>query len=71
MEGQEWQSQYCWLSCDVCALYPSITHGILLPVIKKMLNRYSAYSEEEKTFLMMAIPHNKKILYNHPPPPPP
>lgn len=25
MEGQKWQSRYCWLLCDVCALYPSIT----------------------------------------------
>lgn len=54
LDGQSWDTNYCWVSCDVVALYPSMLHDWVLITLRLYLNTYSSYSNILKEFLVMA-----------------
>lgn len=54
MDHHPWPQNTHWLTCDVSSLYPSIRHDKALVFLSDFLMRFSNYSPQVKTFLVMA-----------------
>lgn len=61
MENIQWANQYVWVTLDVVALYSSIPHHLAIAAIQHQVNKYSSYSPELQSYLLICI----EILLTH------
>lgn len=54
-EGGPWNHNMMWLTCDVTALYPSLSHDLSLKVWYTFLRKYSCYADLLINYMLVVL----------------